>query len=66
MLIDPPITFCPTSIGRDPEPLGSDRFATMMSRAAEAAAPARRSRRFEHRARPAGNDLRQPASRRAQ
>ena len=36
--IDPPITFRPSSFGRDPEPLGSDRFALMISRAIEDAA----------------------------
>ncbi len=30
--IDPPITFRPVPFGLDPEPLGSDRFALMLSR----------------------------------
>ncbi len=45
--IDPPITFRPSPSGHDPEPLGSDRFALMVSRAVEDAArpaPAQASR----------------------
>jgi hypothetical protein len=53
--IDPPITFRPTSVGHDPEPMGSDRFATLMGREAGTAGapsrPGRRRRRFERESR---------------
>lgn len=62
MPIDPPITFRPTSLGHDPEPMGSDRFATLVARAAgEALTPPRRARRFERRAGEPGHAP-QPAS----
>ena len=53
--IDPPITHRPTSLGADPEPLGSDRFDCLLARhVEEVRQPARlprlagAARRFRH------------------